>query len=279
MIDDDPTAIGVGSGTNLPEWADDGGMTDGSDRKRAAAASFGDHADAYRDSTVHRRGDDLDRLSGWCASAERGLDVATGAGHTAAALAEAGVDRVIAADAAPAMVATATATAPTVEGVVCDAERLPFARDGFDAVTCRIAAHHFPDPAAFVAEVARVLEPGGIFAFEDNVAPDDDALDTFINTVERRRDPTHVRSHTVDEWLVWLDRAGFTVEATDVITKTLDYDEWLGNVDASPERRRRVDAAFGDPPDGAASAFEVTRDGGGGVASFANHKLLLRATR
>lgn len=253
-------------------------MTDGSDRKRAAAASFGDHADAYRDSTVHRAGEDLDRLSGWCASAERGLDVATGAGHTAAALVDAGVGRVIAADAAPAMVATATATAPTVEGVVCDAERLPFRGCRFDAVACRIAAHHFPDPAAFVAEVARVLEPGGTFAFEDNVAPDDDALDTFINTIERRRDPTHVRSHTVDEWLTWLDRAGFTVETTDVITKTLDYEEWLANVDASPERRRQVDATFATSPAGAESAFEVTRDGEG-VASFANHKLLLRATR
>ena len=278
MIDDDPIPIGVGSGTDLPERADIGGMADGSDRKRAAAGSFGDHADAYRDSTIHRAGDDLDRLSGWCASAARGLDVATGAGHTAAALVDAGVDQVIAADAAPAMVATATATAPTVEGVVCDAERLPFRDRRFDAVTCRIAAHHFPDPAAFVAAVARVLEPGGTFAFEDNVAPDDDALDAFINTVERRRDPTHVRSHTVDEWVAWLDRAGFTVEATDVITRTLDYEEWLGNVDASPGRRRRVDAAFEDPPAGAVSAFEVTRDAGQ-VVSFANHKLLLRATR
>ena len=253
-------------------------MTDGSDRKRAAAASFGDHSDAYRDSTVHRAGDDLDRLSEWCASAERGLDIATGAGHTAAALVDAGVGQVIAADAAPAMVTTATDAAPTVEGVVCDAERLPFRDRRFDAVTCRIAAHHFPDPAGFVAAVARVLEPGGTFAFEDNVAPEDDALDAFINTVERRRDPTHVRSHTVDEWLTWLDRAGFTVEATEVITKTLDYEEWLANVDASPERRRRVDAAFEDPPDRAESAFEVAYDGGS-VMSFANHKLLLRATR
>jgi SAM-dependent methyltransferase len=253
-------------------------MADGSDRKRAAAASFGDHAAAYRDSAVHRAGDDLDRLSEWCASAERGLDVATGAGHTAAALVDAGVGQVIAADAAPAMVATATATAPSVEGVVCDAERLPFGSDVFDAVACRIAAHHFPDPAGFVAAVARVLEPGGTFALEDNIAPDDDALDAFINTVERRRDPTHVRSHTVDEWLAWLDRAGFTVEATEVITKPLDYEAWLANVDASPERRRRVDAAFEDPPDRAESAFEVTYDAGS-VASFANHKLLLRATR
>jgi len=252
--------------------------SDRSDRKRSAAASFGAHADAYRESAVHRAGDDLDRLAAWCADAERAVDVATGAGHTAGALAEAGVDRVIAADAAPEMVATAVASSPAVEGVVADAERLPFAADAFDAAACRIAAHHFPDPAAFVAEVARVVEPGGTFAFEDNVAPDDDTLDDFLNTVERRRDPTHVRSHTVADWVAWLEDAGFTVETTAVITRTLDYEGWLRNVDASPERRRRVAAAFEDPPAGAAEAFSITHDDGA-VESFASHKLLAQATR
>lgn len=253
-------------------------MTDGSDRKRSAASAFGAHADAYRNSAVHREGDDLDRLAGWCSEADRAVDIATGAGHTAEAILEAGVDRVVAADAAPEMVATAVASSPGVEGAVADAERLPFAANAFDAAACRIAAHHFPDPAAFVAEVARVVEPGGTFAFEDNVAPDDDRLDEFLNTVERRRDPTHVRSHTVADWLTWLDNAGFTIETTDVITKSLDYEEWLGNVDASAERRRRVAAAFADPPDGAAEAFSVTTSDDG-VESFANLKLLVRATR
>jgi ubiquinone/menaquinone biosynthesis C-methylase UbiE len=253
-------------------------MTDGSDRKQSAAAEFGAHAGAYRDSTVHREGDDLDRLADWCSGADRAVDVATGAGHTAGALLQAGVGRVVAADAAPEMVATATTSYPAVEGVVADAERLPFATDSVDAATCRIAAHHFPDPAASVVEVARVLQPGGTFAFEDNVAPDDATLDDFLNTVERRRDPTHVRSHAVADWIGWLENAGFTVETTAVVTTTLNYAEWLGTVDASPERRRRVAAAFADPPEGASEAFSITR-GADGVESFANFKLLARATR
>ena len=262
----------------MPDRANATGMTEGSGRKRSTAAEFGAHADAYRDSTVHREGDDLDQLADWCSGAERAVDVAAGAGHTAGALAEAGVDRVVAADAAPEMVATAVAAFPGVEGVVADAERLPFAADAFDAATCRIAAHHFPDPVAFVEAVARVLTPGGTFAFEDNVAPDDPALDDFLNTVERRRDPTHVRSHTVADWVGWLEDAGFTVETTEVVTKTLDYDEWLGTVDAPPERRKRVAAAFDDPPEGASEAFSIAR-GADGVESFANRKLLVRATR
>jgi hypothetical protein len=126
--------------------------------------------------------------------------------------------------------------------------------------------------------VARVLEPGGTFAFEDNVAPADAALDEFLNTVERTRDPTHVRSHTVAEWLEWLAAAGFTVGASRVVTKTLDVDQWLDTVDASPERRERVAAAFAGPPAGARETFELAVEDGS-VESFANLKLLVRATR
>lgn len=251
---------------------------DASDRKRSTAAHFGAHADEYLDSDVHRSGADLDQLASWCASAGRGLDIATGAGHTAGALVDAGVDHVVATDAAPAMVRTATTAYPAVEGVVCDAEALPFGADAFDAVTCRIAAHHFPDPVAFVEAVARVLEPGGTFAFEDNVAPADDALDDFLNTVERLRDPTHVRSHRVDDWVEWLEGAGFTVETARVVDKTLLYDEWVATVETSAERRDRLEATFADPPPGAVEAFDVeTADGD--IESFANQKVLLRATR
>ena len=253
-------------------------MGDASDRKRSTASHFGDHATAYRDSAAHRAGDDLDQLARWCESADCGLDVATGAGHTAGALLDAGVDRVVATDAAPSMVGTATATFPAVEGVVCDAERLPFDSDGFDAVTCRIAAHHFPEPTAFVEEVARVLEPGGTFAFEDNVAPEDDALDEFLNTVERLRDPTHVRSHTVADWVGWLERAGFVVETSHITTTALDYDEWIATVDASADRRKSVATAFEDPPPGAAETFDLTYENGT-ITSFANLKLLVGATR
>lgn len=247
-------------------------------RKRAAATRFGAHAAAYLDSRVHREGADLEQLAEWVGPADRVLDVATGAGHTAGALVDAGADRVVATDAAPAMVSTATERGPGVAGVVCDAERLPFAPDAFDAVTCRIAAHHFPAPEAFVAEVARVLKPGGTFAFEDNVAPADDALDEFLNTVERTRDPTHVRSHRVGDWQAWLNDSGFTIECSRVVTTTLDYDEWVANVALPAERRERLRAAFADRPPGATELFEVV-DSDGDIDSFANLKLLLRATR
>lgn len=253
-------------------------MDDGAEQKRSAADLFGKHAESYLDSTVHRTGDDLEQLVEWVGRADRALDVATGAGHTAGALAAGEVDQVVAADAAPEMVATATRAFPNVAGVVSDAERLPFASDSFDAVTCRIAAHHFPNPAAFVAEVARVLDAGGTFALEDNVAPNDDALDAFLNRIEGLRDPTHVRSHRVGDWLQWLEGAGFTVETSRVVTKTLEYDDWVANVDVPDEHREGLEEAFADRPPGATATFEID-ESDNGIESFANLKLLLRASR
>jgi ubiquinone/menaquinone biosynthesis C-methylase UbiE len=251
---------------------------DDAGRKRAAAESFDRHAAEYVDSTVHRAGDDLERLAGWCADADRALDVATGAGHTAGAIRDRGVPEVLATDAAPSMARTARREFPGVRTAVADAERLPVRDDAVDAVACRIAAHHFPDPGAFVREAARVVEPGGVFALEDNVAPPDPALDGFLNRVERLRDPSHVRSHTPDEWAAWVTEAGFEVERTRLIKRTIDYRDWVDQLDTPAKNRRELAALFADPPDGAAELFEIERDDAG-VASFANLKLLLRARR
>lgn len=253
-------------------------MNDDPDRKRAAADTFDEHAAGYVDSVVHREGDDLETLAAWAAGATRALDVATGAGHTAGAVHAAGVTDVVATDAAPAMIRTTGREYPGVSGVVADAERLPFRDDTFDAVTCRIAAHHFPSPAAFVEEVARVLEPDGTFAFEDNVAPEDDDLDEFLNTVERLRDPSHVRSHRPSQWRSWMADAGFDVEEEVVLTKTIDYRDWVEQLDTPGENRDELERLFADPPGRATELFEITHDEDGPV-SFANLKLLVRARR
>lgn len=252
-------------------------MADDTDRKRATAASFGEAADAYRDSEVHRSGGDLNRLASWCEGATRALDVATGAGHTAGAVARK-TPQVVAADAAPEMVATAEREDDGVEGVVADAERLPFVDDSFDAVTCRIAAHHFPNPVAFVGEVTRVLEPGGTFAFEDNVAPEDDALAEFINRVEAIRDPTHVESYKTSQWHDWLADAGLVVEETIHLQKTLDFDSWTEAQSLATAERDRVEDLLLNATDEATELFEI-ESVDGSIRSFANLKVLVRATR
>jgi ubiquinone/menaquinone biosynthesis C-methylase UbiE len=45
--------------------------------------------------------------------------------------------------------------------VQADSERLPFADDSFDAVTCSHSFHHYPQQEQVLREIHRVLRPGG----------------------------------------------------------------------------------------------------------------------
>lgn len=214
---------------------------------------FGAHARAYATSPVHAKGESLARLvelarplPSWAV-----LDVATGAGHTAAAFAP-HVARVVAADITIEMLAEAGKLAAArgltnVETVRATADELPFADASFDAVTCRIAAHHFPDAAAFVREAARVLKPRGVLALDDNVAPDAtllpgfalpeiEAAATAYNAFEKRRDPSHERALTLSRWCALAEAAGLAIEHTETMTKAMDFDTWarrLGATDAT----------------------------------------------
>ena len=249
-------------------------MTDDSDRKRETAAAFGGAATGYLESEVHREGADLDMLADWCADADRALDVATGGGHTAGAVADRGAD-VVATDLTPTMVETAMANFD-VPGVVADAERLPFRERSFDAATCRIAAHHFPDPEAFVGEMARVLEQGGTFALEDNVSPADPELAAFLHQIESVRDPTHVESYTVGRWREWLTEAGFAVEECDLIEKELDYGAWVERTDVPEADRRVLEGSFHGASEEVREFFDVETDGSE-IVSFTAPKALIRA--
>ncbi|GKZ14334.1 class I SAM-dependent methyltransferase [Haladaptatus sp. T7] len=244
------------------------------ERKRATTDSFGSVADAYLDSDVHRTGADLELLASWCDDAACALDIACGAGHTAGALAET-VPIVVAADATPAMVETATDAFP-VSGAVADAERLPFPDETFDAVTCRIAAHHFPNPELFVAEVARVLTPGGVLAFEDNIVPEDDALAAFYNRFERLRDSTHGEAYSVARWQDWFRDVGLSVDELTTMRKSLDYESWAERTDPGEDAREELDELVRGPE--AEEVYDVTIEDGK-VTEFSNEKVLLRTTK
>lgn len=55
--------------------------------------------------------------------------------------------------------------------VVGDSESLPFENDCFDLVYCNDSFHHYPTPTRALAEVKRVLKPGGVFLLGDCTAP------------------------------------------------------------------------------------------------------------
>jgi 2-polyprenyl-6-hydroxyphenyl methylase/3-demethylubiquinone-9 3-methyltransferase len=97
------------------------------------------------------------------------LDLGCAGGFMAEALAERGA-RVTgidpAADAIAAAAAHATATGHGIRYDVGVGEALPYSDADFDAVVCVDVLEHVADLTKVLAEVARVLKPGGLFLFD-----------------------------------------------------------------------------------------------------------------
>ena len=168
--------------------------------------------------------------------ADLALDVATGTGNTALALAPF-VRRVVGLDLTREMLAHASRltkerSVANADWVLGDASRLPFASDSFDVYTVRAAPHHFTDFDGFLSEALRVLKPGGGAAFVDCAPPA--AAREILHDVEVRRDPSHVRSLTVSEWTERLEQAGFVVEVATSRELDWDFEDWMGNMAVAP---------------------------------------------
>jgi demethylmenaquinone methyltransferase/2-methoxy-6-polyprenyl-1,4-benzoquinol methylase len=91
---------------------------------------------------------------------ERVLDIAAGTGTSSAALAKSGAE-VIALDFSPGMVEEGRKRHPDLTFVQGDAMKLPFADGEFDAVTISFGLRNVQQPKVALAEMHRVLKPGG----------------------------------------------------------------------------------------------------------------------
>jgi ubiquinone/menaquinone biosynthesis C-methylase UbiE/adenylate cyclase class IV len=96
----------------------------------------------------------------------RALDAACGTGRHARELVRLG-HTVTGVDASPEMLGVARARVPEAEFVTGRLEALPFADGSFDAAVCALALSHAADLRAPVAELARVVAPGGEIVVSD----------------------------------------------------------------------------------------------------------------
>jgi SAM-dependent methyltransferase len=179
-------------------------------------------AEAYRRSPAHREGPDLDLIVDWAAGAQTALDVATGGGHVARRLREAGLE-----------VTTLDPAAGMQPDVVAPAEQLPSTDGSFDLVVSRLGAHHFADARAAMREMARVAARAVIIV--DNTYGGE-----TLEEAERVRDPSHVRCYTVEQWCELFQAVGLDVVDVRSLPQRVELEPWLERAGCTGDAAARV---------------------------------------
>ena len=199
---------------------------------------WSERAEAYRQSKPHSQGADLDLVVEWAAGCKTAIDVASGGGHVARRLREAGLE-VVTCDPAPGMQAD----------VICFAEELPFADASFDLAATRVAAHHFRDVEAAVRELARVAATRVIVV--DNLY-----MGEAAEEADRIRDPSHVRNYTEAQWRAFMSSAGLELDEVRVFDFPIEFEPWLERSACTGEDAERVRVLLADRITGGEVALE-----------------------
>jgi len=198
------------------------------------------------------------------AGSETVLDAGCGAGHTALAFAP-HASQVVAYDLTPSMLEQVERLTSErgITNVVTrrgDVEHLPFEDHAFDVVVSRYSAHHWPNPVSALHEFRRVLKAGGKFILSDIVAFPTPMLDTFLQTIELIRDPSHVRDHSVKQWLEMLDEADFTAEVSFEWMLPLNFDAWVTRMATPAPSVAVLKTLFDGAPQEVRGSFNIQSD-------------------
>ena len=138
---------------------------------------------------------------------------------------------------------------------------MPFEDAGFDHVFSRYSAHHWHDLDAGLREVARVLKPGGCAVFVDSISPGLPLLDTYLQTVELLRDPSHVRSYTRAEWDAAITRAGLVTGAASQHRLRMQFTVWIERMRTPKVQSDAIRALQGAMSESVVRYFDIGADG------------------
>lgn len=161
----------------------------------------------------------------------RWIDVACGPGVVSRAIADR-VGSVRGVDLTPAMVEEAQRRAREegIENVSfgeSDGTALDLADDSFDGAITRLSLHHIPAPGRVVAEMARVVRPGGWVLVSDIAADRDRDANVWREEIERLRDPSHWACRTPEALRAMGEAAGLILDEQRLTPIDIDFDDWL----------------------------------------------------
>jgi len=229
----------------------------------SARAQFHKRAGEYAVSRPHASGESLIILSQLASEHryERAVDIATGPGFTAFAVAPY-CGRVLATDVARGMLEQvwrlrSERGLDNVDVSHAAAEALPFRDGSFDLATCRTAPHHFRNVPLFVSETARVLASSGTFLLVDTNAPEDRKIAAWQHEMECVRDPSHVRNLSESEWKQALTDAGFDVESSVEARVELNLNDWANRSGTGAADFRHLREAWGNASPAVVEAFRI----------------------
>lgn len=209
-------------------------------------SNFDTNSDKYVDSSIHSKGADLDDIYNLLDNQKESvvIDIGAGAGH-ATFKAAPKVSWVISVDPSPNMLDKVVngAKSKGLTNVVIrqgKSEKLEFNSNSSDVVITRFALHHFEDIHASLSEIHRILKDNGVFILVDTVAPEDDTLDTWLNSIELIRDVNHVRNRKPSELRSLLDEHGFTLFESKDYEYDVEFDDWTNRTSTPKEFANQI---------------------------------------
>ena len=86
-------------------------------------------------------------------------------------------------------------------------------------------------------------------------------LDTFLQTIELLRDPSHGRNYSPAEWLAALAAAGFTPVAMVARRLPLDFTAWVGRMKTPPIHVAAMRSLQLGASEAVRTHFDIAEDG------------------
>ena len=158
------------------------------------------------------------------------VDAGCGTGELCRRLTDRGA-RVAGIDLCGGLLARAKSMVPEAGLARADAQALPFGTARVDLATSVLVLHYLEDPALALAELARVLRPGGRLIVCDRICSADPVLRAAQIGVERLRNPLIRRILSSEELEGLLQDAGFEITHQIEFRRAESLEAWVAGTD------------------------------------------------